>query len=112
MSKFCNVVLGAFLLLALWLPHPGQPLAMSVLLCLILIGLMARLLEKEKPLALPPGFWALMGWMILTLAQLVPLPPVVLKFLAPGTWELYRDSIWILNQIGRASCRERVLVVV
>ena len=97
MSKFCNVVLGAFLLLALWLPHPGQPLAMSVLLCLILIGLMARLLEKEKPLALPPGFWALMGWMILTLVQLVPLPPVVLKFLAPGTWELYRDSIWILN---------------
>lgn len=97
MAKLCNVVLGAFLLLALWLPHPDQPLVMSVLLCLILIGLMVRLLQKEKPLALPPGFWALIGWMLLTLAQLVPIPPVVLKFFAPGTWELYRDSIWILK---------------
>lgn len=97
MSKLCNVLLGAFLLLALWLPNPGQPLAMSALLCLVLMCLVVRLLQKDKPLAPPPGFWALAGWMLLTLAQLVPMPPVVLKFLSPGTGEIYRDSIWVLN---------------
>jgi len=53
--------------------------------------------EVPTPLPDVPGILPLLLLLVYSLFQLLPLPPGLLKVLSPGTYALYRDSIWIAD---------------
>jgi len=66
----------------------------ALLTCLlILIGGQSGRLSLYRPPGLVP-LVALAGFMLL---QAIPLPPAVLRWISPETWQLYRDSIWVVR---------------
>jgi tetratricopeptide (TPR) repeat protein len=67
------------------------------LLLLLLVAMIDQISAEKNQHWRTPGMAALGGWLALALWQLLPLPPGVLKVLAPGTWRLYQDTAWVLT---------------
>jgi hypothetical protein len=63
-----------------------------IALCSMLI---AHLREKEALLYEVPGVVPLMLLLAYICFQLVPLPPEIIKVLSPGSYILYRDTVWV-----------------
>lgn len=63
----------------------------------VLFGWLKTRRHDSRIFSLPPGSFALLsliGWGIF---QMVPLPPAVVKVLSPKAWQLYSESVVLLN---------------
>lgn len=61
----------------------------------VLVGLLHG--ADDDSLWRPPGFAALAGWVVFLVLQFIPLPPALLSFVAPGSHQLYSETIWVLR---------------
>ncbi len=95
--------LALMLLLALLSPLKGLwPLdwltaVLAILPMAVLFGWLRGRRHDSRTFSLPPGSVALLcliGWGIL---QIVPLPPAVVKVLSPRAWQLYAESVMLLD---------------
>jgi tetratricopeptide (TPR) repeat protein len=97
MSKAWSWFLCAIWLLALFgglIPREWRPAVMAVPVCFMLAGV---LYYDGDGLYRPPGFAALAGWFGLLLFQIMPLPPAVLSFFSPGAYNLYSETVWVVQ---------------
>ena len=97
MSKAWGWLIVAVWILALIgevIPLSWWPAIMVVPVLLTLAGLLHF---ADDGLWRPPGFAALVGWFVLLLMQCIPLPPVILSLLSPGSYHLYSETVWVLR---------------
>lgn len=105
MSRACDLIVsGGLLVLLLWAPfafgsvHPWAYMALeSAIYLLVAVALAKIIYQRRWPasatgavrrLALPLG-----SFLGLVAIQLLPLPPALLDFLSPATYQLYRTSL-------------------
>jgi hypothetical protein len=96
MPEIMEWLLASAVMLLLFGEGLPFPWLQGGLMLLALVALVGRVTTAKSRRWRIPGMPALAGWLALALWQLLPLPPGVLKVLAPGAWRLYRDTIWAL----------------
>jgi len=71
------------------------PKAVMEVACLVLLFLTLR--TKHHGLVRPPGWLPLLILLGFCLLQLLPLPPALLAWLSPASWERYRETVWLID---------------
>jgi tetratricopeptide (TPR) repeat protein len=78
----------------------GGPWMRFLLGGLLLLGGVAYVFQGRRTGHLPPsppGLMPLTLWACFLILQLVPLPPSILRIVAPETWNVYRESVWLIR---------------
>ncbi len=100
MNRFGTNIL---LLAILWAPFSGliSPHWSELLLYLLpLVGLLFLVLDRwneEGWIKIPPGFNALLVFIVFVFIQLIPLPPQLVRVVSPETWQIYHETTGILQ---------------
>lgn len=73
---------------------------METLSCLALLLYFLYLYKQKKPFYEVPALLPLLLFLGYMLVQLVPLPPPLIRFISPSTYELYASTIGVLEPLG------------
>ncbi len=69
----------------------------TLLPLLVLVLLILERWQKPEWIMIPPGSNALLLLVLLGLVQLVPLPPQLVRLLSPKAWEIYQETVGVLD---------------